>query len=113
MYLDVDGENAFTERRTLPCFARFIYPAISYDGYLSNCSQSGAAHFKSMALGNLQETDFWDAFYDYDADTFWRFLDGQHQKMAANGCRCDRKEHTLNRVFSQAFGDRISARTDG
>lgn len=103
--LDVDGQSEFTERRTLPCFARFIYPAISYDGYLSNCSQSAAPHFRDMALGNLQTRDFWEAYYDYDVEAFWEFLDGQHSKMNANDCRCDRKEHTVNRVFQDAFGE--------
>jgi MoaA/NifB/PqqE/SkfB family radical SAM enzyme len=112
MLLDVDGDSSFTTRRTLPCFARFIYPAISYDGYLSNCSQSGAPHFRDMALGNLQTTDFWDAYYDYDVDDFWHFLDGQHAKMNANDCRCDRKEHTVNRVFQEAFGDRVVVPSD-
>lgn len=96
MLLDVDGERRFEQRRTLPCFARFIYPTIAYDGYLSNCSQSGAPHFRDMALGNLAERDFWDAFYDYDADEFPAFLERQHKKMNAADCRCDRKEHTVN-----------------
>lgn len=113
MLLDVDGDSSFTTRRTLPCFARFIYPAISYDGYLSNCSQSGAAHFRDMALGNLQTRDFWDAFYDYDAGAFWQFLDGQHEKMNANDCRCDRKEHTVNSVFQESFGDRLISAKNG
>jgi MoaA/NifB/PqqE/SkfB family radical SAM enzyme len=101
--LDYDGEQGIDERRTFPCFARFIYPAIAYDGYLSNCSQSGAVHFRDMALGNLQERDFWDAYYDYDTQDLWAFLDKQHEKMAKNDCRCDRKEHTVNRVFRDAF----------
>ncbi len=96
LLLDVDGERSFDQRRTLPCFARFIYPAIAYDGYLSNCSQSGAPHFRDMALGNLAERDFWDAFYDYDTDDFRGFLDRQHKKMNDSDCRCDRKEHTVN-----------------
>ena len=37
---DYDKQININEPRTLPCFARFIFPAISYDGYLSNCSQS-------------------------------------------------------------------------
>ena len=102
--LDVDKDHNINERRTLPCFARFIYPAISYDGYLSNCSQSGAAHFKNMSLGNLATSDFWDSFYSYDKDEFWKFLDKQHDKMIMNDCRCDRKEHTINQMFKTAFG---------
>ncbi|MBN2752890.1 MAG: radical SAM protein [Rhodospirillaceae bacterium] len=107
--LDVDGESAFTERRTLPCFARFIYPAISYDGYLSNCSQSGAPHFRDMSLGNLQEVDFWDAFYNYDTEDIWLTYELQHTKITKNDCRCDRKEHTVNRIFQNAFGNKPHA----
>lgn len=102
--LDVDKENKINHRRTLPCFARFIYPAISYDGYLSNCSQSGAAHFKNMSLGNLSISDFWESFYSYEVTDFWKFLDKQHDKMIMNDCRCDRKEHTINQIFKKTFG---------
>ena len=56
---------------------RFIYPAIAYDGYLSNCSQSAAVHFRDMSLGNLQTTDFWDAFYDYDSKNLFSFMKNQ------------------------------------
>lgn len=97
--LNVDKDHSIKETRTFPCFARFIYPAISYDGYLSNCSQSGAAHFKNMSLGNLAQLDFWDCFYSYDTKNFWKFLDMQHDKMIMNDCRCDRKEHTINKMF--------------
>ena len=102
--LDVDSDHGISARRTLPCFARFIYPAISYDGFLSHCSQSAAPHFRDMALGNLQTRDFWDSFYDYDPADFWNMLDRQHTKMTKNDCRCDRKEHTVNQVFKRAFG---------
>ena len=102
--LDVDSDHGISVRRTLPCFARFIYPAISYDGFLSHCSQSAAPHFRDMALGNLQTRDFWDSFYDYDPADFWDMLDRQHAKMTKNDCRCDRKEHTVNQVFKRAFG---------
>lgn len=106
--MDYDGDQAISDRRTLPCFARFIYPAFSYDGYLSHCSQSAAPHFRDMALGNLQTTDFWDAFYDYDASDLQAMLAGQHRKMERNDCRCDRKEHTVNRIFRDAFAGRAT-----
>jgi len=91
----------------LPCFSRFIYPAISYDGYLSNCSQSAATHFKDMALGNLQTSDFWDAFYDYDEKDVFSFMKNEFKKMIKNDCRCDRKEHTVNQIFKEQIGDRF------
>jgi MoaA/NifB/PqqE/SkfB family radical SAM enzyme len=102
LLLDYDGEQRIDEARSFPCFARFIYPAIAYDGFLSNCSQSAAPQFRNMALGNLATMDFWDAFYGYDTADFWGFLDGQHQRMTSNDCRCDRKEHTVNRIFRRA-----------
>jgi hypothetical protein len=87
----------------LPCFARFIYPAIAYDGYLSNCSQSAAPHFRDMSLADLNKIDFWDAFYGYDVNDFEKMLNVQHEKMTANDCRCDRKEHTVNTVFKEYY----------
>ena len=91
------------KRRSFPCFARFIYPTIGFDGFLANCSQSAAPHFRDMALGNLVTVDFWDAFYDYDTADLPGFLERQHQKMMRNDCRCDRKEHTVNRIFRRTL----------
>ena len=96
---DYDADKSIHESRTLPCFSRFIYPAISYDGYLSNCSQSAATHFKDMSLGNLQTTDFWEAFYNYDEKDIYSFMQNEFKKMIKNDCRCDRKEHTVNQIF--------------
>jgi MoaA/NifB/PqqE/SkfB family radical SAM enzyme len=104
--LDYDRDQGIAERRSFPCLARFIYPAVSYDGYLSHCSQSAAAHFRNMSLGNLQTRSFWDVFYDYDPADFWNMLERQHAKMNANDCRCDRKEHTVNQVFQRATAPR-------
>ena len=73
--IDYDAEQQITEARTLPCVARFIFPAISYDGYLSNCSQSAATNFRDMSLGNLQTRDFWDAFYSYDEKNVFQFYE--------------------------------------
>jgi len=96
---DYDKQININEPRTLPCFARFVFPAISYDGYLSNCSQSGAVHFRNMSLGNLSKTNFWDAYYDYDVDNFETYMNNQFTKMKKNDCRCDRKQHTFNKQF--------------
>ena len=97
--IDYDADKQINEARTLPCFSRFIYPAISYDGYLSNCSQSAATHFKDMSLGNLQNTNFWDAYYDYDEKDIFGFMKNEFKKMIKNDCRCDRKEHTVNQIL--------------
>ena len=105
--IDYDADKEINVSRTLPCFSRFIYPAISYDGYLSNCSQSAATHFKDMALGNLQITDFWDAYYDYDEKDIFGFMKNEFKKMIKNDCRCDRKEHTVNQILKDEIGDRF------
>ena len=105
--IDYDADKSISEARTLPCFSRFIYPAISYDGYLSNCSQSAATHFKDMALGNLQNKNFWEAFYDYDEKDIFNYMKDQFKKMIKNDCRCDRKEHTVNQIFKDQIGDRF------
>ena len=105
--IDYDADKEINDARTLPCFSRFIYPAISYDGYLSNCSQSAATNFRDMSLGNLQNTDFWDAFYDYDEKDIYNFMEKEFQKMINNDCRCDRKEHTVNQILKSEIGDRF------
>ena len=105
--IDYDADQQITEARTLPCVARFIFPAISYDGYLSNCSQSAATNFRDMSLGNLQTRDFWDAFYSYDEKNIFSFMKKEFKKMIKNDCRCDRKEHTVNQIIKSQIGDRF------
>lgn len=105
--LDFEEERGVSERRTLPCLARFIYPTIGFDGYLANCSQSSSTDFRDMALGNLAERDFWDAFYDYSTENFVAELRSRHELMIKNGCRCDRKEHMFNRLFCELLKDTI------
>ena len=34
--------NIYNKARTLPCFARYLFPTVGYDGWLYNCSQSSA-----------------------------------------------------------------------
>lgn len=98
--LDADGEHGIDRQRTLPCMARFIYPTVGFDGYFAHCSQSAAPHFRDMMIANLAETDFWDAYYDYDADNFWSYMKQQYALMNTLGCRCDRKEHVVNSLFA-------------
>ncbi|MCU1347490.1 MAG: Radical protein [Acidobacteria bacterium] len=95
----VDADSAhdiFRKPRTVPCFARFIYPTVGFDGWLYHCSQSSSPNFRSMALGNLLTHDFWDLYYSYDTNNIAEFFGGYAQKMATAGCRCDRKEHVVN-----------------
>ena len=65
----------------------------------SNCSQSGAVHFRDMSLGDLSKINFWDAYYDYDVKNFESYLNNQFAKNEKNDCRCDRKQHTFNKQF--------------
>lgn len=96
---DYDDELEITEAREIPCVARFVFPSIGFDGWLSHCSESAAPHFRDMALGNLQTDDFWDLFYNYDTEDFWNFMKKDYDKMCKNDCRCDRKEHSVNHLF--------------
>jgi MoaA/NifB/PqqE/SkfB family radical SAM enzyme len=89
-------EDMYRHARTLPCFARFIYPTIGYDGWLYHCSQSAGVNFRSQALGNLATHDFWDLMYNYDPADLPGYFRGCASLMEGNGCRCDRKEHTVN-----------------
>ena len=99
--LDKDYQIGHIER-TLPCFARFIFPSIGFDGWLSHCSESTAPHFSDLALGNLSERDFWDIFYDYDVKHFKEYMVGACRKMVKTKCKCDRKEHVVNAGISDS-----------
>ena len=85
--------------RTLPCFARWIFPSIGFDGYLGHCSEAAAPHFRSFALGNLNERNFWDVFYDYDPEKLPFTIRKAGVLMNKHDCRCDRKEHTVNKIM--------------
>lgn len=95
--MDLDNDyDTYLKKRTLPCFARFVFPSIGFDGYLSHCSESAAPHFRKMVLGNLMERDFWELFYDYPAEDFNNYLKMTDEVMCNLGCKCDRKEHVVN-----------------
>jgi MoaA/NifB/PqqE/SkfB family radical SAM enzyme len=111
LLVDADTEHdIFQKPRTVPCFARFVYPTVGFDGWLYHCSQSSSPNFRSMALGDLNSRDFWDVFNDYDASNLTEYFGACSKSMAATGCRCDRKEHVLNstvidkRVFKDIIG---------
>ena len=92
-----DKENdIYRKPRTTPCFARFIFPVVGFDGWLYNCSQSSAPNFRSTALGDLNKSNFWDLFYGYETKNFESFLFKCNTKISKSGCRCDRKEHIVN-----------------
>jgi glucose-1-phosphate cytidylyltransferase len=97
LILDLDGmHDVYEVSRSLPCFARYVFPSIGFDGWLSHCSESAAPHFRDLAMGNLQEQDFWDVFYNYDVNNFKSGMAITCGKMEQLNCKCDRKEHVVN-----------------
>ena len=97
LIMDLDRDHdVYRKPRTLPCYSRFVFPSIGFDGYLSHCSESAAPHFRSLALGDLRTRDFWDLFYDYDTSEFSKHLEASAKTMCATDCHCDRKEHIVN-----------------
>ena len=60
LIVDADQEHdIYNKPRTLPCFARYIFPTVGFfDGWLYNCSQSSAPNFHSSALGDLTKMIF-------------------------------------------------------
>ena len=97
LFIDADKENdLFRKPRTLPCVARFIYPAVGYDGRLYHCSQSAAPNFKEIEIGNLKDKSFKELYYNYNITDFKSYFLNLGKKMNKVGCRCDRKEHIAN-----------------
>lgn len=97
LIIDADQDhNIYNKPQTLPCYARYIYPTVGFDGWLYNCSQSSAPNFRSTALGNLNKDDFWKLYYNYQTDNFNSYLTKCSVAIQNSGCRCDRKEHILN-----------------
>ena len=95
-----DKDNdIYNKPRTTPCFARFVFPTVGFDGWLYNCSQSSAPNFRSTALGDLKIRDFWDLFYNYDTTNLKNYLGMCNEKINKSGCRCDRKEHLSNQLI--------------
>tara|TARA_Y100000590_G_scaffold438567_1_gene561534 strand:- start:9480 stop:10610 length:1131 start_codon:yes stop_codon:yes gene_type:complete len=106
LIVDPDSENnIYNKPRTMPCYARYVFPTVGFDGWLYNCSQSSAPNFRSSALGNLNKFNFWDLFYDYDNKNIENFFMECNKKINGSGCRCDRKEHVLNQniIDSKVF----------
>lgn len=91
-----DDHNIYDKPRTIPCFARYVFPTIGFDGWLYNCSQSSAPNFRLSALGDLKINNFWDLYYNYKVEKFNDYLISCSKNINDTGCRCDRKEHILN-----------------
>tara|TARA_B100001093_G_scaffold514909_1_gene590037 strand:- start:3956 stop:5089 length:1134 start_codon:yes stop_codon:yes gene_type:complete len=101
-----DGDyNIYNKPRTLPCYARYLFPTVGFDGWLYNCSQSSAPNFRSTALGDLNKDNFWELFYNYDSENLDNFIGACSKKIGESGCRCDRKEHIVNQsvINSKVF----------
>ena len=104
LIVDADSDYEIYDRsRTLPCYARYLFPTIGFDGWLYNCSQSSAPNFRSAALGDLNKHNFWDLYYNYDTEDFNNFVNLCSKKISNTGCRCDRKEHVLNQKIINYF----------
>lgn len=88
--------DSYLKPRTTPCFARFIYPTVGFDGWLYHCSQSSGPNFHELSMGNLANTNFWDLFYNYEINSFAKYFESITKCMEKCNCRCDRKEHTVN-----------------
>ena len=97
--------DIFNKPRTLPCYARYLFPTVGFDGWLYNCSQSSAPNFRSTALGDLTKNNFWELFYNYDSKNLDDYMSVCNKKIAGSGCRCDRKEHIVNQsvINSKVF----------
>jgi MoaA/NifB/PqqE/SkfB family radical SAM enzyme len=96
--VDPDKEYKIDKNRFLPCFARFVHPAIGFDGQLYHCSESSSPNFSSMSLGNLQNKGFWDSYYNYDLDK----IKEAFSEMEKNACMCDRKLFIVNKNISKS-----------
>ncbi len=106
LIVDADDDyDIYNKPRTVPCFARYIFPTVGFDGWLYNCSQSSAPNFRASALGDLTKSNFWDLYYNYEIENFNKYLLSCSKKINDSGCRCDRKEHVLNQniIDSKVF----------
>ena len=103
IFIDADRDyGIYRKPRTTPCVARWVYPTVGFDGWLYHCSQSSAPNFRNVALGNLNEWNFWDLYYDYDVKWMKEYFKDIERRMEAVGCRCDRKEHLVNKGVKES-----------
>ena len=70
---NIDGRVIFEKTRSLPCFARFIFPTVGYDGWLYHCSQSSAPNFHKIALEVICQKVVL-GYYNYDVSNFSKYL---------------------------------------
>ena len=84
------------EAQVTPCWARWLFPAVSYDGYLARCSETSSPTWDDIRLGSLHTHSFWDLYYDYMNFGTQKLLDAQ--------CMCDRKQMWANRQINSTIG---------
>ena len=84
------------ERQAVPCWARWLYPTISFDGHLARCSETSSPTWDSIRLGDLADRSFWDLYYDYSSN--------DTDKIAQANCMCDRKLAITNERINQQLG---------
>ena len=85
------------EAQITPCWARWLFPAISYDGYLARCSETSSPTWDGIRLGSLHDTSFWDLYYGYaQFDT---------ELLRNANCQCDRKQMWANNVLNEMLGE--------
>lgn len=89
-----------SEFQVTPCVARFLTPTIGFDGYLYHCSESAAPDFHASALGNLENVDFWDAYYGYSTNDLASELQAGYAKMKDLACHCNRECYRNNKNFA-------------
>ena len=89
---DVSGDEA----QVVPCWARWLFPAVSYDGYLARCSETSSPTWDDIRLGSLHTNSFWDLYYDYCMF--------ETKALQAAQCMCDRKQMWANRQLNSTIG---------
>jgi MoaA/NifB/PqqE/SkfB family radical SAM enzyme len=89
---DVSGDEA----QVVPCWARWLFPAISYDGHLARCSETSSPTWSDIRLGSLHTHSFWDLYYDYCMF--------ETKALQAAQCMCDRKQMWANRQLNSTIG---------
>lgn len=84
------------EAQATPCWARWLFPAISYDGHLARCSETSSPTWNHIRLGSLHDTSFWELYYQYAQ------FDTKQLKDAR--CMCDRKQMWANTTLNNEIG---------
>ncbi|MBU2561356.1 MAG: radical SAM protein [Nanoarchaeota archaeon] len=77
-------------RRTLPCYSRWLYPTVGFDGNLYPCCLTASKEFSAVRIADLKKEDFWGAYYRALPLDF-----------TAADCQCDRKSEEVNLVLRQ------------